>query len=344
MSSRAADEKLEAPWHTLAEDLGASCIDFLSIQEQCAIVRTSTRVHRFARNAARRPHGKGVIRRPHRMMGVQPNRTLMEMIKAVGTACPKVERFFVSVVSDVRPTELKPEPIVFFLGEGKHEVQDIIHLPCARNLTRLDTCVSPWTSDGVVDALSYFPRLQTLSVKTFWHIGGAECDFAVRMAPVFNRVPELILTLWYKPCESCLGKLRQLKNLHALNFDWSIRMRARPSDVGAGFEAMIDIVNFLPDWLTTVTFTVRACERRVEEWQYFLRKVSARVRARFTTWNASMSVSTVFFDSELGHEAIVDDDRKFLYQPGRLQRIRKSTATFGDHVKQLRLTLCSSYQ
>lgn len=173
----------------LPVDIGSHCTDFLSIQEQCRIRRTSTQIGKFVQRALERAHEKGVV-----IFSVTKQATdscccrscvlmpragpgyLFETwnIVHVSTACPRIERFYY-LRND--KWNFKAKPMKFYMGtqvcawdRPVLSLLDLRGIASSPHITCLDVCINDlFPVDEFESVLKQLPHLCTLnlSVKLF---------------------------------------------------------------------------------------------------------------------------------------------------------------------------------
>lgn len=310
----------------LSADIGAECTDFLSIQEQCCMRRTSIQFERFVQRALRRVHTKGIVLLTRHKFEENSKEQKIRMIAGVATACPLIEEFYFMKPYSRRPG---PFPIDFYLGgeddivTSSVDVFTLRGLAVTKHLKRINLTVfqHELAKVGVIYALKMLPNLQKLCLSIDWDgdIDSENDDlygqFLEGISHACNTVPEVHVEL-----RGELWSGAYVRELTRWNSMRSISFVCAP--VSAPDQDLLGMAMFLPESVQRVVIRVDLQNGQTESeatYAAFFNKAIDSFTSASVSWEGHIVKKTLYFDTRRREVIEIGEDSKKRLDTNRLK-------------------------
>lgn len=290
-------------------DLGASCVEFLSVQEQCSLKPTCARLRELVEISLDRFREKSVLSLNGRL-------AIDELLENVAAACPRIGRFFSTSIqrsTKISPVEFDTCDSSNLVNLNKVSVQFLADLSCADHIRTVDLFAQVcqnfggdllWTiaRENLMDD---FPELRTVYITC--HNFGIEHPQNPVVAfdalekrsaqQYFKDVPEVHLKFFTKCWSDKLSKALGLwPNLCSIGLYGSFEAHNEVVKLATEvFTALVDLPSVLHPDVQRVSINITLVtpnsldQGNVDIWQKLFKRILDAFVARFPSWDGSVS-------------------------------------------------------
>lgn len=192
----------------LTTELGASCTEFLHVQEQCSLMYTSTRFRKYSQCGMKRARRKIIVRLWLPDVGMtatwQSNEAILGQIQKLSVVCPRVKTFFYQLIFTGRygTAERTAIPVSFKL-DTKNEctylraaipLSELAVLPCAKHIEQLQ--VSVYSVEGAKAVIQKFQSLEAVRLNIRFSDEGMHARSLSQVKTLWSKVPRMNLQVF----------------------------------------------------------------------------------------------------------------------------------------------------